>query len=470
MPARRCILAAIVAIAFSTSLASAPPPKFDGRAWKVGYEASDSQQHADGLNDTGLTQCYDSANAVIPCNVAPAADDGRYGRDAAAVAGTLTKVGGGAAGFDFTKIGNNGSDLSPDAALGNGPTDWACTRDNLTGLTWEVKTTTGPAGLRYRDHKYTWFNTNGAENGGNVGSPAVVTFSSCEGSLPACNTQAFGAAVNASALCGYTDWRLPTPRELRGIVNYGVGLAGSFDTSYFTPATGPDPHYFTGSTYAADAADVWLLEIGGEADGGGGGHHHSKGEEQHIVLVRGAQPDSPRGSCAAANPKANVPESTPSSDFIDHGNGTVTDVTTGLMWKRCAEGLSGETCATGTASSITWSNAIAAAEGSTFAGFTDWRLPNVKELHSIVETCGNDLAINQSIFPGTPSIAGGAVFWSASTSVATPTDAWLVAFERGGALPTGKTSRLYVRLVRAGDSLGSFDSQHQQTRRRAARK
>lgn len=436
---------------------------------------SDTSLHADGLNDTGLTRCYDNAGAAISCTVAPAGDDGRYGRDAAATAGVLTKVGDGDAGFDFTKIANNGSDLPVHAALGSGPNDWACTRDNVTGLLWEVKTTS-PAGLRYRDHKYTWFNTNGAENGGNVGSPAVVTYSSCDGSLPACNTQAFGAAVNASALCGYTDWRLPTPRELRGIVNYGVGLAGSFDTSYFTPATGPDPHYFTGSTYAADAADVWLLEIGGEADGGGGGHHHSKGEEQHIVLVRGAQPDSPRGSCAAANPKANVPESTPSSDFIDHGNGTVTHVTTGLMWKRCAEGLSGVTCAMGDASNrndalnFTWNNAIAAAEGSTFAGFTDWRLPNVKELHSIVETCGNDLAINQSIFPGTPSIAGGAVFWSASTSVATPTDAWLVAFERGGALSNSKTSRLYVRLVRAGDSLGSFDSQHPHTRRRAVRK
>jgi hypothetical protein len=432
--------------------------------------SSDSAPHANALNDTGLTQCRNSANAVIPCNVAPAADEGRYGRDAAATTGALIKVGWGAAGFDFTKIANNGSDLPRQAVLGNGASDWACTRDNVTGLTWEVKTT-GPADLRYRDHKYTWFNTNGAENGGNAGSPAVVTYSSCDNSLSACNTQAFSAAVNASSLCGYSDWRLPTPRELRGIVNYSVGQAGSFDTSYFTPATGPDPHYFTESTYAADTADVWLLEIGGEADGGGEGHHHSKGQEQHIVLVRGVQPDSPRGTCAAANPTANVPESTPSSDFTDHGDGTVTHVSTGLMWKRCAEGLSGDTCATGTARSLTWSNAVAAAEDSTYGGFTDWRLPNVKELHSIVETCGYDLAINQSIFPGTPSVAGGPVFWSASTSVATPTDAWLLVFGRGGALPTSKTSQLYVRLVRAGDSLGSFDSQHPpQTRRRAVRK
>jgi hypothetical protein len=57
------------------------------------------------------------------------------------------------------------------------------------------------------------------------------------------------------------------------------------------------------------------------------------------------------------------------------------------MWKQCAEGLSGATCQTGSAQTFTWANALAHAEASTFANYTDWRLPNVKELSSLVEDC-----------------------------------------------------------------------------------
>lgn len=52
---------------------------------------------AAGLNDTGQTNCYDSAGTVISCDTS--ADDSRYGRDAAATAGVLSKTGGGAAGI-----------------------------------------------------------------------------------------------------------------------------------------------------------------------------------------------------------------------------------------------------------------------------------------------------------------------------------------------------------------------------------
>lgn len=124
---------------------------------------------ASGLNDTGQTRCYDIAGTAIPCAAAPAGDDGRYGRDAAAAAGRLSKTGGGAAGFDFTKIANNGSEIPSGASLGGRSNDWACTRDNVTGLTWEVKTT-GPTDLRYSGHRYWWYDTNDLENGGNRGS------------------------------------------------------------------------------------------------------------------------------------------------------------------------------------------------------------------------------------------------------------------------------------------------------------
>ncbi len=159
--------------------------------------------------------------------------------------------------------------------------------------------------------------------------------------------------------------------------------------------------------------------------------------------------------CTAANLNTNVAESTPSADFTDHGNGTVTHAKTGLMWKQCAEGLSDATCGTGAATTMTWSNALAAAESASFAGFTDWRLPNFKELNSIVETCGSNPAINQTLFPATPA----SYFWSASAFVPNPVLAWVVYFGDGNGSAYTKPNTFYARLVRGGQSFDSFDSQ-----------
>jgi hypothetical protein len=431
--------------------------------------------NAGGLNDTGQVRCYDGSGAAISCTVATAADDGRYGRDAAASAGALTKAGAGANGFDFTKIANNGSSLPASAALGTRATDWACTRDNLTGLTWEVKTT-AVNDLRFSGHSYYWYDTNSMENGGNAGSLGAVN--TCEGTLPSnrCNTQAFVAAVNAVALCGYTDWRLPAPPELRTIINYGdAGAAISVDPTYL-PNTRLNRAHWSAATYAADPAYAWVVEIGAD-DGGGAGHPHAKaaGTDTHstgnelTLLVRGQEATAFSTPCAAGNPRANLLRSTPTPDFADNGDGTVTHTPTGLVWKRCPEGLSGEACGSGAALSMTWTTALATAESSAFSGFTDWRLPNFKELRSIVETCGYEPAINQTIFPATPRPAFGSVFWTSSTYAPRPADAWIVVFGHGGGVATPKESRLFVRLVRGGQSFSSFDAQNPQTPTRRGR-
>lgn len=116
---------------------------------------STGNSYAAGLNDTGITDCS-NATAVVNINIA--ADNGshprqdcRYGRDPAATAGSLPKTGAGDKGFDFSKIANNGTVLGATAALGPGVTDWARTRDNVSGLIWEVKTTSG---LRSQSHSY----------------------------------------------------------------------------------------------------------------------------------------------------------------------------------------------------------------------------------------------------------------------------------------------------------------------------
>ncbi len=193
------------------------------------------------INDTGITG---SGHATLgnqgTCDPAhPAGQDCHYGRDAQAAAGTLTKLGDGNAGFDFTKIANDGSDLPASAELGSGPNDWACTRDNVTGLVWEVKVD-DRTHLRHRDHRYSWYDPSSPD-----GYPGGQNLGVCTGGD--CDTTGFVQAVNAVGLCGASDWRMPTPRELQGIVDY-ARFGPAIDTGYF-----PNTPLGTGASFWSGA-------------------------------------------------------------------------------------------------------------------------------------------------------------------------------------------------------------------------
>lgn len=84
--------------------------------------------------------------------------------------------------------------------------------------------------------------------------------------------------------------------------------------------------------------------------------------------------------------------------FTIHDNATVTDKKTGLMWKRCLEDQAGSSCKGGFAREHSWSDALQHAKNHSFAGYNDWRLPNIKELISIIEENCSTPAINLNIF------------------------------------------------------------------------
>lgn len=245
--------------------------------------------HAGAINDTGLQQCYGTAATAVPCSAAVGGDagdhprqDARYGRDAATAAAQQMKLGGGAAGFDFSKISNAGAALPATATLGSASGDWACTRDNVTGLLWEVKT---GGGLRNSANRYAWYSSNAQSNGGNVGA---VGSNTCAGTLDAapyngqCNTSNYVAAVNAAALCGFSDWRLPTRQELTTLVHAG-GVTPTIDAAYF-PNTGND-YYWTAATSAADAANAWTVDFND-----GAVHADKKSYEFFLIRLVRAQP------------------------------------------------------------------------------------------------------------------------------------------------------------------------------------
>ena len=148
-----------------------------------------------------------------------------------------------------------------------------------------------------------------------------------------------------------------------------------------------------------------------------------------------------------------MPSTTPADRFLMHGNGTVTDTATGLMWAQCAEGLSGSACTVGMATTLTWEAALIRARDSGLAGYTDWRLPNIKELSSIVEERCIAPAINLAVFPNTPA----SYFWSASPCAGSSgypfyllNRAWYVDFSDGDANDLPRSLHFSVRLVRSG--------------------
>ena len=127
--------------------------------------------------------------------------------------------------------------------------------------------------------------------------------------------------------------------------------------------------------------------------------------------------------------------------FTDNGDGTITDNATGLMW------VAGPTAA-GIGSSYLWATAVSNCEDLTYAGYSDWRLPNIKELMSIVDYGDATApAIDQTYFTECQSD----FYWSSTTYAPFAPYAWLVGFDDGYVDVDSKTiAPYYVRPVRGG--------------------
>jgi len=119
------------------------------------------------------------------------------------------------------------------------------------------------------------------------------------------------------------------------------------------------------------------------------------------------------GTAMAQTCKTNISPSTDASQFIDLNEGYVLDVKTGLMWSKCVFGqnyVDGK-CLGAPTSFNDWASALHSTidiNEHQLAGFDDWRLPNIKELASLVEYQCHSPAIRLSVFPETPS----AGFWT----------------------------------------------------------
>ena len=210
-----------------------------------------------------------------------------------------------------------------------------------------------------------------------------------------------------SLVWGESDnWRLPTPRELMGIVNYSMNDV-SIDPVFIDAKS--SYYYWTASSAVNSLSRAWIVdfEYGRVWD-------TSTRDYSYVRCVQDA--------------------TSPDVDFIDNGNGTVTDNLTGLIWQQIDEGTR-----------RTWQNAIDYCDNLIWGDSESWRLPNIKELESIVDRSSYNPSID-SLFHNTQTREG---YWSSTSSVAKPDYSWAVSFSDGDSGFAIKVAGLNVRCVRS---------------------
>ena len=346
---------------------------------------------ASPVPDTGQTKCYDNSQEIT----CPSLGQNFYGQDGSYDINTQS----------YTKLDENGNDLPPEA------TEWVMVRDNVTGLIWEVK--------EDKDDVQNYSNTNDADNtytwyDGVSGTPGDGT-----------DTLDFINALNTEQFGGYSDWRLPTVKELSSLVDSSIPPGPTINTDYFPNTV--SSNYWSSTTYAPNSNYAWDVDFNdGEVWGRG------KSGDDHVRAVRG-------GQCG------------PFGKYIDNGDGTVTDTETGLMWEvKTDDGGPRDKD-----NYYTWEQALSYCKNLSLAGYNDWRLPNRNELQSIVDYERYNPSIDP-IFSYTVSN----VYWSSTTYADYPGSAQDVYFSEGNVWGRGKSANLdHVRAVRGGqcESFDDFD-------------
>lgn len=332
--------------------------------------------------ETSQTNCYDASTTITP----PAPGAGFAGQDGQYAGNSMSYV-----------LANGGKVV----------------QDTVTGLTWQQTPDIDDDGDIDVNDKLTWD-----------------------------ELQTYPAALNAGNFGGYSDWRLPTIKELYSLIDFrgtdpsveasdGTGLRPFINTDYFAFAYGDtaageriiDSQYGSKTLYVAGSQLLFGVNF---ADGRikGYGLTALDGSDKTFVVC-----------CCRGN------TSYGENNLVDNGDGTISDLATGLTWQQ-ADSVYG----------MNWEDALAYAEGLELGGYKDWRLPNVKELQSIVDytrspdttsSAAIDSLFTCSTITNLAGVLDYPFYWSGTThfsSAGTAGQGCYVAFGRGlGTMDEGVT-------------------------------
>ena len=215
--------------------------------------------------------------------------------------------------------------------------------------------------------------------------------------------------LNSSNYGGKSNWRVPNPLELLTIVDNSRDNPAT-NSNFTNMPTDSSVLFWTSAEYKGNGAYRFSLS---------GGWCNISGATTNTCKVLCVSGDEVQPATFA-----NFTTQTISGSVV------VTDAKTGLMWQK--EYATGKT----------WQQALKYCEDSTYAGYSDWRLPNKNELASLINY--EKSGWPYSYFPDMPS----SVFWSSSTRVSVSYSAWYVGFSNGYVGYYYKTNNNYVRCVR----------------------
>lgn len=232
-----------------------------------------------------------------------------------------------------------------------------------------------------------------------------------ENALIYCDTMTLG---------GYTDWQLPTDQEAYSILNH-QRTNPAIDITVFTPTAAE--YWWTANLQYNDSNKVWSTNSGGgignhrktETISAGGTKHF------HVRAVRYAQ----------------APVIVP-VHFTDINNEIITDELTGLSWQKSPY-----------YDSLTWEDALLFADTLSLGGYTDWRLPNIKELFSINDNSRSNPSLPVAFF----NVAAAAKYWSSTSLPNQTTKAWYINTQFGITTYDVKTNRHEIICVRGSSPL-----------------
>ncbi|HSA33393.1 MAG TPA: DUF1566 domain-containing protein [bacterium] len=203
-------------------------------------------------------------------------------------------------------------------------------------------------------------------------------------------------ACDGVAYGGFNDWRLPSDRELESIVDYGR-YNSSIDTVAF-PDT-PSADHWSSLVRADNAEYAWSVSF----DYGYVRRRSIYNIDYSARCVRGDPLPASAFTVSTVNEKV-----------------IVTDTVIGLIWTKECGGP------------VNWQNALSHCENSDYAGHTDWRLPNINELRTLVD---RELFSPASAFPDMPAEGW---FWSSSSHASLTNYAWGVGIDTGGVFNSSK--------------------------------
>ncbi|MDD3321754.1 MAG: DUF1566 domain-containing protein [Paludibacter sp.] len=250
--------------------------------------------------------------------------------------------------------------------------------DTYQGLTYDDLTQVSPPaeGESYygQDAQYTGNNPSYTDNGDGTITDNVTSLIWAQDLCP--STRSWSDAryyCDTLTTGGYTDWRMPTVKELWSIRDFSMGWPWVNTDYFYLVGDGTEMgkhHSWTSNTYLVEDEYQNEQVIGDP-------HFIVNDWTGHIKAMSGNR---------FVRPVRGV-ETYGINDFVDNGDETITDNATGLMWSKNDSG-----------EGFLWEGALAYAENATVAGYDDWRLPNAKELQSIADYSGAFPAMNTTYF------------------------------------------------------------------------